>query len=321
MAEAVSAAAAEEEVAEEVGKNMATLYTYAESNTRKTWLLMTVFLIFIIALGWLFSYLLDNQIILPIAVTIAVFQSFFSYWYSDKIVLALTRARPIEKKDNPELYRLVENLCITAGLPLPKIYIIDEAQPNAFATGRDKNHAVVAVTRGLLEKLERAELEGVIAHELSHIGNKDMLLQTVIVVLVGVVAILSNFFLRASFFGGGRRRNSRDSAGSILVILGILAAVLAPIVATLIKLAISRKREFLADASGALLTRFPDGLARALEKISGDQSPLRTASGATAHLFIASPFRGEQSQNCLTKLFSTHPPVEERIKVLRGMAV
>ena len=172
---------------------MATLYTQAESNIKKTWLLMTAFLLFIIFLGWLFSYLLQNQIFLTIAFIFAVFQSFFSYWYSDKIVLAITRAKPIEKPDNPELYRLVENLCIAAGLPLPKIYIIEEAQPNAFATGRDKNHAVLALTRGLLEKLERSELEGVIAHELSHVGNKDMLLQTIVVILVGVVAMLSNF--------------------------------------------------------------------------------------------------------------------------------
>ena len=299
-----------------------TLYTQAESNIRKTWFLMAGFLMFIIALGWLFSYLLENQIFLIIAFIFALFQSFFSYWYSDKIVLALSRARLIEKQDNPELYRLVENLCITAGLPLPKIYIIEEVQPNAFATGRDKNHAVIAVTRGLLEKLERSELEGVIAHELSHIGNKDMLLQTIVVILVGVVAMLSNFFLRISFFGGARRRESREeSRGTILAIFGILAAILAPIAATLIQLAISRKREFLADASGALLTRYPEGLARALEKISADPNPLRVANNAISHLFIASPFRGKEAQSWLTKLFSTHPPVKERIAALREMRV
>jgi len=300
---------------------MATLYTRAESNIHKTWLLITGFLLFIIFLGWIFSYLLDNSIFLVLAVILAIFQSILSYWYSDKIVLAMTRAKPIEKKDNPELYRIIENLCLTAGLPLPKIYIIEEAQPNAFATGRDAKHAVVAVTRGLLEKLEKSELEGVISHELSHIGNKDMLLQTIVVVLVGIVAILSNFFLRISFFGGGRRRDSRDSGGAILAIFGILAAILAPIAATLVQLAISRKREFLADASGALLTRYPEGLAKALEKISSDQNSLRVANNSTAHLFIASPFRGEQAKNWLIKLFSTHPPVEERIKALREMSV
>lgn len=299
---------------------MATLYTYADSNTKKTWLLMTGFLIFIIVLGWLFSFLLNSSIILIIAVVLSILMSFASYWYSDKIILRMTQAQLIKKKDNPELYRLVENLCITAGLPLPRIFIINESQPNAFATGRDADHAVVAVTRGLLEKLERSELEGVIAHELSHIGNKDMLLQTVVVVLVGVVAMLSDMFLRISFFGGGRR-DSRDSSGAVLLVLGILAAILAPLAASLIKLAISRKREFLADATGALLTRYPEGLARALEKISQDQNPMRVANNSMAHLFISSPFRGKQSQNWFTKLFMTHPPVEERIKALRSMSV
>lgn len=299
---------------------MATLYTQADANIRKTWLLLTGFLIFIIALGWLFSYLLNNSIFLIIAVILAIFQSFFSYWYSDKIVLAMTRAKPIEKKDNPELYRIVENLCITAGLPLPKIYVIEEPQPNAFATGRDAKNAIVAVTRGLLEKLEKSELEGVIAHELSHIGNKDMFLQTIVVILVGIVAMLSNFFLRISFWGGGRR-DSRDSGGTILALLGIIAVILAPIAATLIQLAISRKREFLADATGALLTRYPEGLAGALEKIAADPNSLRVANNSTAHLFIASPFRGRQTKSWFTKLFMTHPPVEERIKVLREMSI
>jgi len=298
-----------------------TLYTQAESNIRKTWLLMTGFLIFIIFLGWIFSYLFEDQIFLIIAIFLAFFQSFLSYWYSDKIILTMTKAKPIEKKDSPELYRIVENLCIAAGLPLPKIYIIDEAQPNAFATGRDKNHAVIAVTRGLLEKLEKVELEGVISHELAHIGNKDMLLQTVVVILVGVVAMLSNFFLRISFWGGGRKRGERGSAGAILMLLGIIAAILAPLAATLIQLAISRKREFLADATGALITRYPEGLARALEKIALDPNPLRVASNSTAHLFIANPFRGKQALGWLAKLFMTHPPIEERIKTLREMSI
>ena len=232
----------------------------------------------------------------------------------------MTRAQLIKKEDNPELYRIVENLCITAGLPLPKIYIINENQPNAFATGRDKNHAVVAVTRGLLEKLERVELEGVLAHELSHIGNRDILLATVIVILVGVIAFLSHWFLRISFWGG-RSRNSRGSGGGLLLFLGLIAAILAPIAATLIRLAISRKREFLADASSALLTRYPEGLARALEKISSDPNPLRVAGNSTSHLFIVNPFRGEQKANWFFKLFMTHPPVEERIQALRGIKI
>ena len=300
---------------------MATLYTQAESNTRKTWLLVIAFLIFIIALGWLFSYLLDNYIFLVIAVIFSIIQSFTSFWYSDKIVLAISKAKPIEKKDNPELYRVVENLCIAAGLPLPKIYIIEGSQPNAFATGRDPNHAVVAVTRGLLEKLDRSELEGVIAHELAHIGNRDMLLGTVIVVLVGVVALISQWFLRISFWTGGRRSRGSGGGGAIFLLLGLVAAILAPIAAVLIQMAVSRKREFLADASGALLTRYPEGLAKALDKISKDPHSLKVASNTTAHLYIANPFRGKESQNWLTKLFSTHPQIEERIKILRGMSV
>ena len=299
---------------------MATLYTQAEANTRKTFLLITGFCVLLIGFGWLFSYLLDSYVILVIAVILAIGQSFSSYWYSDKIVLSTVKAKPIKKEDNPELYRLVENLCITAGLPMPKIYILNEAQPNAFATGRDKDHAVVVVTQGLLDKLERAELEGVIAHELSHIGNKDILLGTVVVILVGIIATLSDSFLRISFWGGGRR-DSRDEGGALMMVLGIFAAILAPLAAVLIQLAISRKREFLADATGALLTRYPEGLARALEKIANDPAPLKVANNSTAHLFIASPFRGKQSKNWFTKLFSTHPPIEERVKALMEINV
>lgn len=281
---------------------------------------MTVFLVFIIAVGWLFSYLLDSSVILLFAVLLSIAMSITSYWFSDKIVLGMAHAKPIEKKDNPELYRIVENLAITAGLPLPKMYIIEEAQLNAFATGRDKNHAVVAVTRGLLEKLDRSELEGVIAHELSHIGNKDMLLSTVIVVFAGIIALLSDFFLRISFLGG--RDSDDNKAGALLMVLGIAAAILAPIAAALIKLAISRKREFLADASGALLTRYPEALASALEKIDTDVTPMKKAAhAATAHLFIDSPFNEKQSHNWFVKLFSTHPPVEERIRALRDIKI
>jgi heat shock protein HtpX len=296
---------------------MPTLYTQAEKNIRKTWILMTSFLIFIILLGWVFSQVFDNPVILYLAVFFALFQNFLSYWYSDKIVLAMTRAREIKKEENSELYRIVENLCIGAGLPLPKLYIIEEDQPNAFATGRDKNHAVVAVTRGLLNRLERAELEGVIAHELAHIGNKDILLQTITVTLVGFVAILSDWFLRMSFWGMGKRNNDRDNRSGIFLFLAIVAAVLAPIAAQLIHLAISRKREFLADATGALITRYPEGLARALEKIAAYPHSMKVASNATAHLFIVNPFRDSKISN----LFSTHPPIKERIKALREMSV
>ncbi|MDI6603358.1 MAG: M48 family metallopeptidase [Patescibacteria group bacterium] len=302
---------------------MATLYTHAESNIRRTWLYLTGFLVLVIGIGWLISYLMESSAILWIAVILSVLMSFFSYWNSDKIILAISKARPIEKKDNPELYRIVENLCITAGLPLPKICIIEEAQPNAFATGRDAKHAVVAVTRGLLEHLDKTELEGVISHELAHIGNKDMLLSTIIVVLVGMVVIMTDFFFRVSFWGGFGRRDSREGGQirSIMFLVALTLAILAPLFATLIKLAISRKREFLADATGALLTRYPEGLARALEKISADPTPLRVATDATSHLYIVNPFRGKEQESWFHKLFMTHPPIEERIKALRGMSI
>lgn len=298
------------------------LYTQAESNTRKTWLYLTGFLLLIIAIGWLISYLTESILILWIAVIFSVLMSFFSYWHSDKIVLAMNRAKEIKKQDNPELYRLVENLCITAGLPLPKIYIINESQPNAFATGRDAKHGVIAVTRGLLEKLDRVELEGVIAHELSHIGNKDILLQTIVVTLVGFIVILTDFFFRIAFWGriGGRGKGG-GQARLILLLIAIALAILAPLFANLMKLAISRKREFLADASAGLLTRYPEGLARALEKISQDPESLKVANDATAHLYIISPFRGKEKTSWLHRLFMTHPPLEERIKALREMSV
>jgi len=298
------------------------LYTQAESNIRKTWFYLSFFLIFVIVVGWIISYFLESPVILYFAVILSVLLNFFAYWYSDKIVLKLSRARPIEKQDNPELYRLVENLCITAGLPLPKIYIIDSAQPNAFATGRDAKHAVVAVTGGLLEKLERVELEGVIAHELSHIGNKDILLQTIIVVLVGMVVMMTDFFFRIAFWGGaGRRSREGERLRWIMILVALALAILAPIFAQIMKLAISRKREYLADSSSALLTRYPEGLARALERISVDPNPLKMANDATSHLYIASPFRGKEKTSWLHRLFMTHPPIEERIKALRGMKI
>lgn len=303
-----------------------TLYTNITSNVRKTWLLMSSFFIFIIAIGWLFSYVYNSEGILIFAVIFSVLSSFFSYWFSDKIVLGLSHAQEIKKADAPELYRLVENLSITAGLPLPKIYILEESAPNAFATGRDKNHAVIAVTRGLLEKLEKVELEGIIAHELSHIGNHDLLLQTVVVVLAGTIVMMSNMFLRMNFFRNMRRRGNNREGGQlelILMIFTLVAMILAPIAATLIRLAISRKREFLADASGVMLTRYPEGLAKALEKISADPNPVSVASNATAHLYITNPLSaktGSDTSGFLAKLFMTHPPVTERIKALKNMA-
>jgi heat shock protein HtpX len=300
-----------------------TLYTHIDSNVRKTWILFTVFLIIIIGLGWAFSYVFDSYYVLVGAVVFSFFMSFFSYWYSDKIVIAISRAKPLAKEQNPELFNIVENLCITAGLPMPRIYVIDSPAPNAFATGRNAEHAVVAVTTGLLEMLNRSELEGVIAHELSHIGNKDMLLQTVIVVLVGLIVLLSDFFLRWTLWGGRGRKSSSQGGGqaqAIMIIVGLALAILSPIIAKLIQLAISRKREFLADAAGALLTRYPEGLANALEKISSNPMPLKVANKATAHLYIANPLKGKQAKG-LSKLFMTHPPVVERIKRLRKISI
>jgi len=297
---------------------MATLYTHKDSNIRRTWFLIIFFLLFIIGLGWVFSYQFNSPIILVVAVVFSAAMSFTSYWYSDKIILKMSRAQEIKKEDNPELYRLVENLCITAGLPLPKVYIIDEMAPNAFATGRNPEHAVVAVTRGLLEKLEQTELEGVLAHELSHIGNRDILLQTVVVILVGLVVLISDWFLRWTWLGG-RRRDNREGGqlAAIMLLIGIGLAILSPFFAFLIQMTISRKREFLADASGALLTRYPEGLAKALEKISADRTPLRVANKAMAHMYIANPFKGRK----VAKWFMTHPPVEERIRNLREMEI
>ena len=292
------------------------LYTQSESNIRKTWFYMAFFLILVILVGWIISYLLETYIILWIAIIYSFLMSFMGYWYSDKIVLAMSRAKPIEKKDNPELYRLVENLCITGGLPLPKIYIIEESQPNAFATGRNPARGVVAVTRGLLERLDRAELEGVIAHELAHIGNRDALLQTMVVILAGVIVFITDLFLRITFWGSGSRRGRE---GVVLLLVALALAIFAPIFAQLVKLAISRKREFLADSSGALLTRYPEGLARALEKISASPAPLKTANSSTSHLYIVNPFRGAEQKSWFHKLFLTHPPTSERIKALRGM--
>ena len=283
---------------------------------------MSGFLVFVILVGWVFSQALQDSSILYIAVIFALIMNIASYWYSDKLVLMMTGAREAQKQDAQELYRIVENLAITAGLPTPKVYIIDDPAPNAFATGRDERHAVVAVTTGILSQLDKMELEGVIAHELSHIGNKDMLVSTVAVILVGLIAMLSDLFLRMYWFGGRRKKVGGDGrAQAIFMLIGIALAILAPLIATLMRLAISRKREFLADASGALLTRHPEGLSSALVKISQYPGEMRSANHATAHLFIANPFRSKDGVGFMTKLFMTHPPIEERVKALKEMNV
>ncbi|OHA95400.1 MAG: zinc metalloprotease HtpX [Candidatus Zambryskibacteria bacterium RIFCSPHIGHO2_02_FULL_39_16] len=298
---------------------MSNIYTHQDANIWKTWILMIFFFALIIAIGWSFSYYYGNSDILYFAVFFAVFMNIFSYWFSDKIVLKLHKARAVTRQEYFDLWNVTENLSITAGLPIPKLYIVEDRAPNAFATGRDKKHAVVCVTTGLLEILDKSELEGVIAHELSHIGNKDMLLSTIVVVMVGFIALLSDFFLRSQMWGNTRNRNS-SKGGAVLLFLGIIMAILTPVAATLIRLAISRKREFLADASGALLTRYPEGLAKALAKINSVSIPMSRANNATAHLFISNPFGSEKTSR-LHRLFMTHPPVEERIEALTGMTI
>lgn len=306
---------------------MATTYTEISSNKWRTVLVMTVFVAVVIGLGYVFGVALNLPWLLPLAIVVAVVQSFSSYWWSDQVALAVSNARPVDKAAAPELYRLVENLTIAGGLPMPRVYIVDDPSPNAFATGRDPEHAAVAVTTGLLSKLDKPELEGVLGHELSHVGNYDILLSSVVVVLVGFVVLLSDFFLRYTFwFGGGRRRGGGgeggDQTGAILLLIGVVLALLSPLFALLIQLAISRRRELLADASGALLTRNPNALADALERITADPQSMRQINKATAHLWIASPLHDTsgRTRGWLAGLFDTHPDPAIRIARLREMA-
>lgn len=294
---------------------MATLYTHQSSNIGKTWLLMAFLAAIIIAVGWFLSYYYNDQAILFTAVIFSVVLNIFGYWFSDSVALSMSGAKPASETEYLELHRIVENLAITAGLPKPRVYIINDPVPNAFATGRNKNHSAVAVTTGLLERLERTELEGVVAHELAHIGNKDILIATVAVILAGFLSIISDFFLRASLWGGGSNSDN-NKAGGPLVILGVVLVLLSPIAGMLIRLAISRRREYLADATGALITRYPEGLAKALEKIAAYDHPLKHAHNATAHMYISNPF-GAKALKGMHALFMTHPPVEERIRRLR----
>ncbi|HEX4104084.1 MAG TPA: M48 family metallopeptidase [Candidatus Paceibacterota bacterium] len=296
---------------------MANLYTYQSSNIRRTWGLFIVFFIVIIVLGWVFSEAYGTPDFLIFAVIFSIAYSLISYYSSASIALSLARAKPIEKSDNPQLYNIVENLCITAGLPMPKLYVTPELQINAFATGRDKDHAAVAVTQGALQRLNKDELQGVLAHELSHVGNRDILVSTVAAILAGIIALVADIFLRSVFLGGagiGRGRN--DEAGEIFLIVAIVLSILAPIGTMLIQLAISRRREALADASGVLLTRYPEGLISALQKIEVDTTPMRTAKDSTAHMWIDTPFKGKGT-SWWHKIFMTHPPIEERIAALQ----
>lgn len=298
------------------------IYRHIESNRRMTWLLLALFALLVAGVVEVIALAIGlGPEAGVIALVLASLFVFASYRFSDSLVLGISQAKEVKPEDNPELYHLVENLCIGTGLPLPRIYLIDDTAPNAFATGRDPRHASIAVTRGLLQKLDKLELEGVLAHELSHVRNYDIRLMSLTVVLVGMIALLADWFLRYTWYGAGRRPRNRGkgegAGGAILLVIALLMAILAPLAAKLIQLAISRRREFLADASGALLTRYPEGLARALEKISADTEPLEVANKATAHLYIENPLKDHKSP--LNNLFSTHPPVQERIAALRAM--
>lgn len=299
-----------------------TIYSQIGANRIKTLFLMAVFTVFITAVVYIFTQALGYQsssglFFVGVALVVTGIMNFVAYYNSDKMVMKMAGAQLVDGKSNPQLYKIVENLSIGSGLPMPKVYIIPDDAPNAFATGRDPKHASIAATTGLIAIMNKTELEGVLAHELSHIGNYDTRLMTVVVILVGIVAMLADFFGHFMFFGGGN--DEKDSKNSLFLVLGILAAILAPIAAQLIQLAVSRKREFLADATGSLLTRYPDGLADALEKIAAYQRPVKSATPATAHLYIANPLGTGHFKKSFANLFSTHPPVEERIKILREM--
>ncbi len=298
---------------------MATTYTNITQNKWKTAFWVTFFVSFVMVVGYILGKALGVYWIFPLSIAIAGFQAISSYWWSDKIALAVSGAHEVDKSTEPVLYRTVENLSIAAGMPMPRVYIIEDSAPNAFATGRNPEHAAIAVTRGLIAKLDKPQLEGVLAHEFSHIGNDDILLQTAVVILVGVVVMISDWFLRISFWGG----DDDNDKNPYLMLAGITLALLSPLFATLIQLSISRKREFLADASGALLTRNPAALADALAIISGDNEPLEAANKATAHMYISDPLKEHEgsARGWFAGLFSTHPDTSERIKRLREMAL
>lgn len=299
------------------------MYSQISSNKRRSVFLAMIFIALIIGLGYVYSRAIGDTTYAGVwfAITLSLFSTLISYYQGDKIALFTSGAKPIAKEDNAYLYRLIENLCITGGIKtVPRIYIMNDPSINAFATGRDPAHASIAVTTGAIEKLENEELEGVLAHELSHVTNYDIRFMTLVAVMVGAISILANIFLRSRLIFGGRRNNDSEGGGqiaAIFMIIGIVLAILSPIIAQLIKLAISRRREYLADASGSLLTRYPEGLARALEKIQAENMPLKTASPATAHMFLANPFKAKS----FSGLFSTHPPIADRIQKLRSSEV
>ncbi len=300
---------------------MANLYQYQSSNIRRTWLLFIVFFAVVIGIGYIFSMAYGDPSFMIFAAIFSIVYSFISYYSSASIALSLARAQEIQKSDNPDLWNIVENLSITAGLPMPKLYITPEMQINAFATGRDPKHAAVAVTAGALQRLNKTELQGVLAHELSHVGNRDILVSTVAAVLAGIISLIADVFLRSLFFGGmGGRRGNNNESGEIFFLAAIILSILAPIGTMLIQLAISRRREALADASGVLLTRYPEGLISAFRKIEADNVPMASAKDSTAHMWIDNPFKGNKTSWWHT-LFMTHPPIEERIAALQKISV
>lgn len=299
------------------------MYNQIGSNIRKTYFLIFVFMVIIVGLGYLFTVTTRSNwtpFILPFAVVFAVVSSIGSYYYSDSIVLSISGARPATEQENAYLINTVQGLSLAAGIPVPRIYVIEDTAPNAFATGRDPDHAVICVTTGLMQKMNRVELEGVVAHEMSHIKDYDIRLAAVVAILAGTVVLLADWMLRSYWWGGGRRRDDNSNSGNsgaIMLVIALVAAILAPVAATMMQLALSRRREYLADAQGALLTRYPEGLASALEKLTADTEPLEAANKATAHMYIVNPFK--DIGGFMSGLFSTHPPIEERIRRLREM--
>lgn len=309
---------------------MKTYYELVDANKAKSNLIIFLFITFITISAYFIGYALGYGLdFVGIALIISGIMSFASFYFSDQIILTLSSARPAKRSEFFDYYTVTENLSNVAGIPMPRLYVIEDTAMNAFATGRDPKHAVVCATTGILAKLNRTELEGVIGHELSHIRNYDIRLMGVVTVLIGIITLLADYLLRFSFYGGGRRRDREEGGNqmqAIFLVVGFILAILSPLIANLIKLAISRRREFLADASSASLTKYPEGLARALEKLSEDREPLEAANKATAHLYICNPFhldtnRKSQDHGSIgwfAGLFNTHPPIAERINALRS---
>lgn len=298
---------------------MKSYYRIIDENKTRSGLVIACFISFITIATYLICYTLGFDLsAVGIALIFSGTLSFISYYYSDKIILAISNATPANKKDHFDFYTVSENIVVSAGIPLPKLFVIDDTAMNAFATGRDPQHAVICATTGLLSRLNRTELEGVVAHEMSHIKNYDTRLMSIVTILVGLVTLLADILLRTSIRGKSDRDS--NSLGAVLMIVGFVLALLSPIIAKLIQLALSRRREFLADATGVQITKYPDGLASALEKLSGDKEPLEVANKATSHLYIVNPLKNHHdSLGWFSNLFNTHPPVKERIRALRGV--